>query len=288
VKKLALGFLLVLISVAVSQAETDFPIAGPTLRPAVQPSPAFRVFYESPTVPAPSPSPTLTVQPAPVVSAPVPISSPSVTPAPVVVAPVSVRPKLLPPITISVFGGGDFISFSEVNNLVGTSLFQSMIYYGAELRYPITYEFSLLLRGERMSKGSSVGAASFSLSSIPVMAGIDFHSHHQRKLRFHISALVGPALNTNLTETASSLPSPNVTEFSSSALSEMLRMSLEYPLAHTVGIFVEGGYRFLKTSSIAPSPTGSGSTVFQSNGQYQSVPLNLNGPFVGGGLVFVL
>jgi hypothetical protein len=139
-----------------------------------------------------------------------------------------------------------------------------------------------------MSQSSSVGAADFSLSSIPVMAGLDYHLPHPRKIRIHFSALVGPALNTNLTETASSLPSPNVTEYSSTAITEMIRFNFEYTLTRMVGIFAEGGYRFLDTSAAAPTLTGSGGTIFQSNGQYQSLPLNLSGPFIGGGFVFVL
>jgi hypothetical protein len=99
---------------------------------------------------------------------------------------------------------------------------------------------------------------------------------------------VGHAINTNLTETASSLPSPNVNEYSSTAISGMFRLSLEYTLTRMVGIFAEGGYRLLDTSSAAPTQTGSGGTIFQSNGQYQSLPLNLSGPFIGGGFVFVL
>jgi hypothetical protein len=266
-----------LFSIPILHAESQFqPYVsgpGPTLIPGIEPSPAFRVYYDPPTVPTPPPA----VQPP----APVPM------PTSIQVRPDKPAP-LLPPITLSIFGGGDFISFNEVNALVGTNLFDSTAYFGGEFRYPVSSRFSLLLRAEKMWAGSSVGAAAFSLGSLPIMAGLDFHSPHQRKFRFHVSVLAGPALNTNLTETASSLPTPNVTQFSSAPMSEMLRLSLEYPLTRTVGIFGEAGYRFLKTSSLMPSPVGSGGTVFQSNGQYQAVPLNLSGPFVGGGFVFVL
>ncbi len=316
-------FPLVLIFALVAHAESDFPPvsppeAGPTIAPQIAPSPAFKDFYNPPTVPTPPPSPAPLVTPAfvplvlPPTVAPEPIPTPVATPSPIaiptpaatpipvitpspvptpvpVIAPqVIVRPKLLPPITLSIFGGGDSISFNEVNNFVGTQLFKSTIYYGGEIRYPFSNDFSFLFRLERMSQSSSVGAAAFSLSSLPVMVGLDYHLPHPRKIRVHLSALVGPAINTNLTETAASLPSPNVTEYSSTAISGMFRLSLEYTLSRMVGIFAEGGYRLLDTSSAAPTQSGAGGTLFQSNGQYQSLPLNLSGPFIGGGFVFVL
>jgi hypothetical protein len=269
-----------------SSSPTPSPsaVAGPTLKPGVLPTPSFQDFYNPPIiVPAPAAMPTF--EPLPVVSvSPLPeaLAAPA---APAITEAVS---HLLPPITLSVFGGGDFVSLSEINQLVGTSLFQSAAYYGAEIRYPISYDFSLLLRAERMSSSSSIGAAAFSLTALPVDVGLDYLVVHERKLRIHLSALVGAAINTSLTETASSLPNPNVTQFSSTAMTEMLRLNVEIPLTHRIGVFGEGGYRFLKTSSSTPSETGSGGTLFQINGQYQPVPLNLGGPFVGGGLIFAL
>jgi hypothetical protein len=272
-------------------------IGGPVIQPVTPITPQFHDFYNPTPASTPAPSPQFTPLTAPsVVPTAVPVVAPSVTPSvtPSLISAVSsatvpaVGTPLLPPITLSIFGGGDFVSLTEINQLVGTTLFQSLAYYGLELRYPVSLEFSLLLRAERMSAGSSVGAASFSLSSLPVTVGIDYLLLRERKLRMHLSILAGPALNTQLTETASSLPSPNVTQFSSTGVSSMIRFGLEVPLTRRIGLFGEGGYRYLNTSSMLPSQTGSGGTIFQSSGQYQSVPLNLSGPFIGAGFVFAL
>lgn len=184
------------------------------------------------------------------------------------------------------FGGADFISMSEMNQLLGTSLFNTAIYYGLELDYALNRRWGLILRAEKISASSSIESTSFSLSALPVSVGASYDLIDKGKFKLQAAALLGYASGVQLTENASGFPSPNVTQFSSSAMMEMLRINADYKISDLLSLYAEAGYRLLKTSSVPPSQTGNGGTLFQSNGSYASIPLNLDGPVLGVGVVF--
>jgi hypothetical protein len=192
------------------------------------------------------------------------------------------KPKL--PWHATVFGGGDFIQFSEMNRLIGSDALKSTLYVGGELGIPLNDSLQLLLRFEDLTRSTSTSLYDLSVSSLPLSTGLDVRVTHSGALEGHISLLVGYAFKTQFSATARQQASPNLTEFSTGAFNEMLKFDLRIPLGSRCSLYGEAGYRFLKTASIGPETVGNGGTVFQAGGIPTS--LDLSGPFVGGGLGF--
>jgi hypothetical protein len=190
------------------------------------------------------------------------------------------------PYELKAFGGIQKIQFTEVNNLLGTTVFSATKYFGIQFGVPLEERLLAVIRIERLTNSTSAGATNLSLSSTPVTAGLSYAFVKQKPILLQGSVLLGPAFSTTLDATATDLAAPNMTELSTTAFTELLKLDLGMQLSSAVELFIEGGYRFLKTSSVGPTTTVNGSALFQSNGVNVPVPLDLSGPFIGGGLGF--
>jgi hypothetical protein len=261
---------------------------NPSPKPSASPSEMAPVISTPIATPSPSPSPS--AEPIKKTVTPVRRPAPVIphyedVPAGTSQAPVKEQSGSHA-MSVKIFAGADFASFKEVNQLVGTTLFSSLSYYGAEFAYSLYDDIDILLRADDLTKTSSVETTSFKVSSFPIMLGLDYKALKWKKLTLSTAVLFGYSSNTELTETASSLPAPNVTQFSSNNFTEMFRVSVDLQVVQWMSLYGEFGYRFLKTPSVTPNESGSGSSVFQSNGSFVPIPLNLSGILGGGGLKF--
>jgi hypothetical protein len=181
------------------------------------------------------------------------------------------------PYTFSAFVGGDFVSMTDMNALLGGSIFTSTTYFGGEFGYALTDEVKVIGRVEYLSKSSNGGTANLNISSAPVSVGVGFQIGRWKYVHFYASGLVGVGFNTQITANQATL--------SENTFTEMVKFDADIPVYKSVGAFVEGGYRFLKTSSLTPpSPSVNGAAIFSNNGTFTPTALDLSGPFVGAGL----
>ena len=187
--------------------------------------------------------------------------------------------------TFSAFVGGDFVSMNDMNALLGGSIFKSTTYFGGEFGYSVTDELKVIGRVEYLSKSSNGGTENLNISSTPVSVGVGFQIGRWKYVHFYASGLVGIGFNTQITATAPNAPQPNQTTLSESTFTEMVKFDAAIPIYKSVGAFVEGGYRFLKTSSLSPPSQGvNGAAIFSNNGTYTPTAIDMSGPFVGAGV----
>jgi hypothetical protein len=184
--------------------------------------------------------------------------------------------------TVSLFVGGDLVSMSDMNALLGSSAFTSTTYFGGEFGYALTDEVKLIGRVEYLTSSNNGGTANLNLSSAPVYVGIGFQLGRWKYVHFYASGLVGIGFNTQITATAGS----NQASLSESTFTEMVKFDAAIPIHKAFGAFLEAGYRFLKTSSLSPQQINSASTVFENNGSYPPTAIDMSGPFFGGGASF--
>jgi hypothetical protein len=223
---------------------------------------------------------------------PKPAPSPKPTPAPALdertvdaqdlrEGPVPVRN----PYEIKAYVGIQKVSLSDVNNLLGTTVVNTMPYFGAQFGLPLSGSLNLLFRVDHLTASATAVGDSFSLSSTPLMLGFEYAFYRRKTFFMQASVLTGVALANTLDATASSQPTPNLTELSATSFTEMLKIDAGYDLSRVFSIYAEAGYRFLKSESVGPSIVGNGSSVFQnSSGSYVPVPVDFSGPFIGIGL----
>ena len=247
---------------------------GSELLPAAPSSPEF----DLPAPPAETPSATTTTV--------VPYEDTKSSEKPRVSVDEPKEPPTTPrdPWEFKLFGGILKVSLSDVNNQLGATLFNVMPYYGGQAGYPLNSDLYVLFRVDRINSTTTAGGASFNLSSTPIMTGLEYTFARSHSVFVQGSLLLGIAIATTLDMTATSLPQPNLTELQATSFTEMVQIDAGVDLSRMFALFVEGGYRFLKSESVGPSIIGNGGTVFQTNGQNVSIPLDLSGPFVGGGL----
>lgn len=189
-----------------------------------------------------------------------------------------------------VFSGLDFWSPTDITNLVGSTSLQGGGGYGAQLNLSLSSSVSAAVRIEKLSKSSTgpfgSDTVTVQLESLPVTLGLEGTILHSRFLSWSIAAHAGAALSTSASETDTTQPTPNVTTLSTTALTALFSTNLNWQFSKPFWIYLEPGYRYLKTGQSIPSTQGSGTSgaLFQVNGQYVPISINLSGAFVNLGL----
>jgi hypothetical protein len=186
-------------------------------------------------------------------------------------------------------GGYNFFSVGDVNTLFGASVLQFGYSVGAEFDFVFTPALAMVIRVERLSKGvvardlKSLETFNMELSSLPLMAGVEYTITSTPRLSTHATLLGGLALQTGLQSTDLNQLTPNVTEFSSSTFTVVLKADATYSFNKTWSAFAEAGYRYLKAPQTIPATSVNGSTIFKDAATQAFVPisLDLSGPFIG-------
>ena len=193
------------------------------------------------------------------------------------------------------FGGVDFLQANDVGSVLGINNFRTGFYYGGQLQYFFSRDFALLFRIENISKSivatdsATLKTYQHDLTSTPVMMGFEVEFAHMKRLYFDFTVAAGLALSTTLVSTSLNDPAPNQTTFSDTPFTGIGALEANMPLSKDhASIFIEGGYRILRTTNVTPVNQGNGSDIYKVNGQFQSFPIDLGGFFLGVGFVVYL
>lgn len=187
------------------------------------------------------------------------------------------------------FGGQTFFSMTDVNAVLGTTGFKTGYNFGAEVGYKFNPHIGLFFRGEKILKNtilqieSTQENYSFAVSSLPLMAGLQFMLVETRTLSADFAIFGGYALASSVSGSAVGAGDPTV--FKASTLTGLAKADLNWRISRRFGFYVESGYRLLRTANLLPAQTGSIENLFQSNGSTVPISLNLSGFLAGIGLV---
>lgn len=198
---------------------------------------------------------------------------------------------------IKLYGGLGGVSMAGLKQLLGFSTFGYGPQWGAQFHYAHTPRIGLFVRSEIIFKGitiqdSTVSAgAVFTLdaSTIPVFVGCEYALYSHRKFEWSTSAALGLGFAARMQSNyLSSTEVNNSTQFSSTAYGGLLKSDVEWRFHEKIGLFAEGGYRFLVTSDQTPSSAGDGAQLYKLAGQYVPFRLDFSGLFGSLGFSFRL
>ncbi len=190
------------------------------------------------------------------------------------------------------FGGYNFFSVTDGNGLFQADALKYGFNAGGEFAFMFTPDLAMVVRLEKMFKSvfardtATLKTFQIDVSSIPFQMGIELTLIRDRRLSTHFSILGGLAVQTLLQSTALNEDAPNVTEHSAQAFTGMAKVDLTWHLGSTFSLFLEGGYRYLKTVQIVPGTSVNGSSLYKDALTQSFIPIaiDLSGPFVGGGI----
>lgn len=193
---------------------------------------------------------------------------------------------------LKAFGGLDFWSTTDLNNVVGSTGTNGGAGFGAELDYGLSKDFFLGFRLERLSKtatgpagtGTNPDTVSVEVASTPVMAGLGWKAAKGENFSLDFGGYLGFGLGTGVTSTDTSQPTPNVTSLSASSATFLITADLNWQLSEPFWLYAEAGYRYLKTSSTTPGTVGAGQSLFENSaGTLVPFDVNLSGPVLNFG-----
>ncbi len=204
--------------------------------------------------------------------------------------PVIVKPERDRKFFIRVLGGFSFFRPEELNDVFGFSELNTGYTVGTELGFFLAERFAVSFRSEIVAKDVVAKEANTGLTfnmgirSYPITGGFDFFFAKLPALRLSLGLFAGVALSTTFTAEAMSLSQPNTVVLDSSPFTGYARVNLTRPLGRILSIFIEGGYRYLKTTEITTLNASNGGAVFIKDGVYRARSINLSGPVVALGL----
>lgn len=201
------------------------------------------------------------------------------------------------PIHASLYGGLTLFPWSEFQTATSVTNYTGSLDFGGEVHFPVSRDFTFGIRMDIMTKGfvikDSGGSTTHNLSSgaIPLMLGFGWRAtpaDASSKFRVFVAAMGGVSFNTSFSSQDVTIASDNVTTYSALGIAALGKVEVAYMLSRALGLKLEGGYRFLRTTgAVTASPaSASGNTYLQSGGSTITMILNYSGFEVGGGAVF--
>jgi hypothetical protein len=182
------------------------------------------------------------------------------------------------------FGSMNFFTASGI--IGGYDSFSNGYGFGGEFTWNFFPRWGWVVRVERISTSVALADSGtsknylVSLSSLPLVTGVEFSLFKTSRFSASISGLAGTTLQMGLTSTSVSDTSNNVTTISTSALSFLGKANLHFFFNQWLSIFAEGGYRYMNSPVLTlANPTDVGSLILQS-----SFSIKMSGPFVGAGV----
>ena len=255
----------------IDPAEASLPDEPPS--PPVPPAPSPAAPSAPPAPPGDSTSVTANPEEA---SEYLPEDEPEVIPV-----------KIERPWRVRTFGGMNFFSPTEINQLLSVDL-SNGIGIGFEGHYFISGRVAVVARVERIGQ-SAVTSSQIDISSFPLMAGVLYRFSDNEKTSLAFTLMEGFGFQTQVAGQVSAAALPNRTALASDSFSTYARFDYTVEIIRGVSIFGEAGYRLLKTASLVPgNPAVTGSAIFQKNGSFVPVSIDLSGPVVGAGIEFRL
>lgn len=194
---------------------------------------------------------------------------------------------------VRALGGFDFFRPDDVNALFNFSDLNTGYYVGGEFGYFVSDRVALEFRSEAMVKDvvakETLSGINFNLSlrSYPTMLGFDFYFAKLPAMRLSLGVFGGVALATSFAAEASALALPNITVLQRQPFTSLLRLNLTRPLGRIISVFMELGYRYLRTENIDTSisaPVNGGPQVFARSGVFTQPTIDLSGIVAGVGI----
>jgi hypothetical protein len=194
---------------------------------------------------------------------------------------------------LRIMGGFDFFRPDDLNTLFTFQDLNTGYYAGGEFGAFISERVAVIFRSEALVKDvtakESQSGLNFNLSirSYPTMLGFDFYVAKLPAMRLSMGVFGGVALATSFASEASSLQPPNVVVLQRQPFTSLLRANLTRPLGRILSVFMELGYRYLRTEEIDTSSANlvnGGPGVFARTGVFQTRIIDLSGVTLGVGL----
>lgn len=191
------------------------------------------------------------------------------------------------------FGGFDFFRPDDLNTLFTFQDLNTGYYAGGELGVFISDRVALLFRSEAMVKdivakeNQSQLNFNLSLRSYPTMLGFDFYVTKLPAMRLSLGIYGGIGLATSFAVEGSTLAKPNISVLQAQPFTSLARANLTRPLGRIISVFMELGYRYLRTSDLDTSITSGvsgGPQIFSQSGVYRTRAIDLSGVVLGVGL----
>ncbi|MEK6579225.1 MAG: SH3 domain-containing protein, partial [Bdellovibrionota bacterium] len=195
-------------------------------------------------------------------------------------------------VNFALIGGFDLFNASEINQRYSFSGLSNGIGFGGEFSFYPSSSVGIVVRFEKLSKSINVVDETsvpytFSLSSIPFMIGVEIPISKEANSGLTLGILLGIAASTQFTGTATNFALDNVTTYSGTGMGALFKFDYNFALSGGFGFFTELGYRYLRTSSLAPGLALNGSNIFKDiNGNPISFTLDMSGVILGGGMRF--
>jgi hypothetical protein len=165
----------------------------------------------------------------------------------------------------------------DMNQLLGTTAFGTSIHFGGEAAISLGSSFALLIRLEQLSKKVVIEGTGESgttmdvltLSSLPVMAGLELVLAQSSEVFAGLGVLGGYGVNTSLSIVAQNMAQS--TDIAGGAMGGIIRGDINYRVSPSVLLFTEIGYRLMRTSPLRS--TNANSMLFQDRA---AVPISLD------------
>lgn len=190
-------------------------------------------------------------------------------------------------------GGFDFFAPDDLNHLFGFTDLDIGTLLSGEAGVFLAERVALVFRAEAIFKDltarENTSGVHFNVGirSYPVMGGMDFFFWKLPALRLSLGIFGGVALATSFSSEATSLPAQNTVVLQRSPFTTLVRLNLTRPLGRILSVFIEAGYRYLRTEDIDTQSAQSiqgGTQVYGKDGVFKSRVIDLTGPILAVGL----
>ncbi|MGE4234233.1 MAG: SH3 domain-containing protein [Bacteriovoracia bacterium] len=202
-----------------------------------------------------------------------------------------VRPNTKSRLAIRGLAGFSFFRPDDLNDIFGFDDLSTGYNFGGEIAYHLSERFAILLRGEFLYKDifakefTSSTLYNVGIRSYPVMVGVDLFFFKLPAFRLSLGLMAGVAIATSFTTEAYSISVPNNTVvLEANPFTSLARINLTRPLGRIFSVFVEGGYRYLKSADLDTSNTASGGVIYVKDYQYKARNIDLSGIVLSAGV----
>jgi hypothetical protein len=201
-------------------------------------------------------------------------------------------------LTLKAFVGANLFKPSDIDSAVGSDALNNGIGVGGEFSFRLSNDWFLAFRIEHLSKSSSgpsevaddpsaTAQVDLSLSSTPVMVGVDYRWLRFGEFSVDASGLIGLGLSTQLNGSVNSTSTP--VQFKATPFTALFKLGLNWEFSNSFWLFGDLGYRVLKTSQMTPTTEGDSATnsFFRGSGgtgDFVPIALDLGGPVLDFGI----
>ncbi len=188
------------------------------------------------------------------------------------------------------FGGGGSAGLTDVDALLGETGLSLTRGVGAEVGYSLSPTVAFVFRAEYQYSQSVVRdevtlkSYDHAVSSIPMMAGFEFQISRSRNWGWSGALMGGLSPTTRLSTISLGDESPNQTELSGASWAGLLGTQITYSPGGRISYFLESGYLLAFTSQLIPTVEGNGGELYQVDGEYIPIAIDLSGPRLSLGL----